>query len=71
MLISATAYAKEDHNRAVARTDTSATEQRVALVIGNSAYKTSPLNNPSNDATDIANELRRLDFKVILRRDRT
>ena len=29
-------------------------EQRVALVIGNSAYDTSPLKNPANDARLIA-----------------
>ncbi|MGH6734859.1 MAG: caspase family protein [Methyloceanibacter sp.] len=41
-------------------------EQRVALVIGNSAYQhTAPLKNPSNDATDMAALLRRLGFEVI------
>ena len=29
-------------------------EERVALVIGNGAYKSSPLLNPANDATDMA-----------------
>ncbi len=29
-------------------------EKRVALVIGNSSYKTSPLKNPVNDARDMA-----------------
>lgn len=43
------------------------TEQRVALVIGNSAYKDSPLRNPSNDASDMAQTLRGLGFQVILR----
>lgn len=39
---------------------------RVALVIGNSAYKYAPpLNNPVNDATDIAEALERLGFDVI------
>jgi len=43
-----------------------AAEKRVALVIGNSAYQhTAPLKNPSNDATDIAAELRQLGFEVI------
>ncbi|MCW8929423.1 MAG: caspase family protein [Gammaproteobacteria bacterium] len=41
----------------------SATE-RVALVIGNSAYKDSPLKNPSNDARDMAAKLRKLGFEV-------
>jgi uncharacterized caspase-like protein len=43
-----------------------AAEKRVALVIGNSAYQhTAPLKNPSNDATDMAAELRQLGFDVI------
>ena len=42
-------------------------DQRVALVIGNSAYKTSPLKNPVNDAKDMANKLRGLGFVVIER----
>jgi TPR repeat protein len=46
-----------------------ATEQRVALVIGNSSYKNSPLKNPLNDATDVALSLRDLGFEVVLRID--
>lgn len=44
-------------------------EQRIALVIGNSAYKEAPLRNPVNDATDMAAELKQLGFKVTLRTD--
>jgi TPR repeat protein len=44
-----------------------ASEQRVALVIGNGAYKVGPLRNPVNDATDVAASLRSLGFTVILR----
>lgn len=44
-----------------------ANEQRVALVIGNSAYKESPLTNPVNDAADMANALQTMGFKVIRR----
>jgi len=44
-------------------------EQRVALVIGNSAYKESPLKNPANDAADMAAALKELGFKVNLRTD--
>ena len=33
-------------------------ETRVALVIGNSNYKNSPLKNPVNDARDMATKLR-------------
>ena len=39
-------------------------EQRLALVIGNSSYKDSPLANPANDAQDIAKALADLGFKV-------
>jgi hypothetical protein len=42
----------------------SSASERVALVIGNSAYKDSPLNNPSNDARDMAAKLRELGFEV-------
>jgi len=42
-------------------------EQRVALVIGNGAYKASPLKNPINDATDMAQALRDKGFQVILK----
>ena len=41
-------------------------ERRVALVIGNSAYKhTSPLDNPKNDAKALSAALSRLGFKVL------
>ncbi len=44
--------------------------RRVALVIGNSAYKwTNPLTNPVNDAADVADALTRLGFDVVHRRD--
>jgi len=43
----------------------SASNQRHALVIGNSAYRSAPLRNPTNDATDIASALERLGFNVI------
>lgn len=38
--------------------------KRYALVIGNGSYKNVPLNNPVNDASDIANILQELDFDV-------
>jgi Caspase domain/PEGA domain/Cytochrome c554 and c-prime len=40
--------------------------QKVALVIGNSAYKTSPLKNPRHDAEDMAIQLRELGFQVTI-----
>ena len=42
-------------------------EQRVALVIGNSAYQYAPLRNPQNDAVDMASSLNNLGFKVTKR----
>lgn len=53
---------------ATAQSDT----KRVALVIGNSAYKNiAALTNPSNDATDIAAKLKTLKFDVLLATDAT
>lgn len=46
-------------------------ERRVALVIGNSAYKESPLKNPANDARAMAVKLKALGFHVIAREDAT
>jgi len=50
-----------------------AAERRVALVVGNSAYKNTSLNlnNPKNDAQDVAATLRTLDFEVIVAVDAT
>jgi uncharacterized caspase-like protein len=45
------------------------TEKRVALVIGNSKYKTNPLKNPVNDAKAMAAKLKSLGFDVIYRAD--
>ena len=43
---------------------------RVALIIGNSAYKhAAALKNPANDADDMAQALERLGFKVVVGRD--
>jgi uncharacterized caspase-like protein len=44
--------------------------KRLALVLGNSAYQNvSPLINPANDATDIAQKLKALGFDVLLATD--
>ncbi len=48
---------------------TPASQQRIALVIGNSAYSSGPLKNPVNDATDMAASLRKLGFKVDLKKN--
>lgn len=47
---------------------TAAPEQRIALVIGNSAYSSGPLKNPINDAADMAAMLKKLGFSVTLTR---
>jgi len=44
-------------------------ERRIALVVGNGAYKSDPLRNPVNDATDIAGALEGLGFSVSLKTD--
>ena len=41
-------------------------EKRVALVIGNSDYKISPLRNPVNDANAMSEALKKLDFDVLI-----
>lgn len=46
-------------------------EPRTALVIGNSAYRSSPLKNPANDARDIAAALKSLGFGVTVITDAT
>jgi len=45
------------------------TARRVALIIGNSAYPRAALANPSHDATDLAANLKKLGFTVILQLD--
>lgn len=44
-------------------------KKRVALVIGNSNYQIGILKNPKNDATDVAQALKKLGFSVILEID--
>ncbi len=46
-------------------------ERRTALVIGNGAYKTAPLKNPTNDAQDMADALREMGFDVTLKLNAT
>jgi len=45
--------------------------RRVALVIGNSAYKDSPLANPINDAKSIGQALKAVGFEVVMKFDRS
>lgn len=42
-------------------------EARVALVIGNSDYRSAPLDNPANDASDLAASLEKQGFNVLVR----
>ena len=44
-------------------------ERRVALIVGNAAYKISPLDNPVNDATDMDAGLKRAGFQTTLLRN--
>jgi formylglycine-generating enzyme required for sulfatase activity len=46
-------------------------QQRIALVIGNSAYRSAPLKNPGNDARAIADKLKLLGFEVVSRENLT
>jgi hypothetical protein len=46
-----------------------AAEARTALVIGNAGYAPVPLDNPVNDASDVAAALRGAGFEVMLRTD--
>ncbi len=66
-LASVALAAEPKRNLAVSKAAVPATEQRVALVIGNSAYKEAPLRNPVNDANDIAATLKGLGFAVTLK----
>jgi uncharacterized caspase-like protein len=43
---------------------TTGQESRVALVIGNGAYQTSPLKNPPNDARSVSGALQKCGFQV-------
>lgn len=43
--------------------------RRFALVVGNAAYKQGALPNPVHDATDVAEALKKADFKVTLKTD--
>jgi uncharacterized caspase-like protein len=43
--------------------------RRIALVIGNGAYKSAPLKNPVGDAEAVAASLKQLGYEVVLKRD--
>lgn len=68
LLATSSLAAEPQRNLAIA---SGGAEKRVALVIGNTAYKTAPLKNAGNDAVDMASRLRGLGFEVIERNNIT
>lgn len=63
---------KDERNLVIsapAATSVATASQRVALVIGNGAYRDAPLNNPSNDARAMAQALKDAGFEVSLQVD--
>ncbi len=73
LLLPLASHAADKRNLAVAKPAVAAMakEQRVALVIGNSTYKNSPLRNPANDAADVAKALQGLGFQVTLKQNQS
>jgi uncharacterized caspase-like protein len=66
LLVAALPHTAFAQDRAQEGTPDKAEAKRVALVIGNSAYRSAPvLRNPRNDAADMAAALRRLGYRVI------
>jgi len=63
LLVSGTAFAQVGNGAGQA----AAQETRVALIIGNSDYKAAPLENPANDASDLAHALEKQGFNVLVR----
>ena len=54
----------QDRDLKLSQTTSQTNGRRIALVIGNADYATSPLKNPANDATDMAAALSKLGFTV-------
>lgn len=65
------ALQSQSASRPPAQATAARNQRRVALVIGNAAYRFSPLENPVNDATDIDQTLRQLGFQTTLVRNAT
>ncbi len=55
--------------KTVPGSQTQRSERRVALIVGNAAYRGSPLDNPLNDAVDVEASLRRHGFQTTLLRN--
>src|SRR5258705_438914 len=52
---------------AIAQQPAAPAQSRVALIIGNGAYESGPLNNPKNDARGMSEALRAIGFDVVVR----
>src|SRR5258708_38670632 len=60
-----------DRQLQIAPVSVPAGDRRVALILGNSSYKTSPLRNPVNDARALAKALAATGFSVTVLEDAT
>lgn len=63
------AYSQDRSVKRIQESSSPGKDIRIALVIGNSNYKVSPLRNPVNDAQDIARVLKERQFDVTLLTD--
>ncbi|MFP5441385.1 MAG: caspase domain-containing protein [Gammaproteobacteria bacterium] len=63
--LTANVFAEDSRTLAASRTAAPASERKVALVIGNAAYRENPLRNPVNDARAMSAKLKKLGFEVI------
>lgn len=61
----------QERGQGAKRPSDAKSEPRIALVIGNAAYKESPLTNPVNDAQDVAAALQACGFEVLSGINRT
>ncbi len=66
LLLASKALSQENRNVKPVIVSLQDANQRTALIIGNAAYKESPLANPVNDAQDMANALKACGFQVDL-----
>lgn len=64
-VLTANVFAEDSRTLAASRTAAPASEKKVALVIGNAAYRENPLRNPVNDARAMSAKLKKLGFEVI------
>ncbi|MBC7910313.1 MAG: caspase family protein [Pyrinomonadaceae bacterium] len=64
LLLSPSVIAQGGRDLKLSQTEGQINGKRIALVIGNGAYATSPLKNPPNDATDMAKSLSNVGFTV-------